>query len=291
MAKAKVAAPVAAKKAPKKESVPAKREERQVAVKSGDVLSMMQADAGKGMEGADRDAFAIPFLRVIQSNSPQIDENDSAHIKGAKSGMLFNTVTNELFDGKDGVIFIPCAFQRRFIQWGPRGSEDGGFKAEWLPEDVQEKRTSGEITESEGHLFLGEPNPKKSDQIVDTRNHFGLIETDDGIAQVLLSLSSTQTKKSKQLMGILSAVRVNGVTPPTWYSKLRLTTAVESNDKGKWYGLKIEAAGFVDDAETYAAGKAFNKIIAEGSGKVDYREAAPERSSAGGVAADDDDEV
>jgi hypothetical protein len=251
-----------------------------------DVMSLVAKDAGAGMEGADKDAYAIPFLRVLQKISPQCDEGDAAYIRGAKGGMLFNTVTNELYDGKEGIIFIPCAFQRRFIQWGPRGSEGSSFKAEWLPEAIAEKRSSGEITEADGKLYLGEPNPKKSDVIQDTRNHFGIILTDEGAAQVLLSLGSTQIKKSKQLMGILSAVRVNGITPPTWLSKIRLTTVTETNDKGSWYGIKMEAAGFVDSKEIYNAGKAFHDIIASGVAKVDYHA----EEAAGGSAAETDDD-
>lgn len=251
-----------------------------------DLDAMMSADAGAGMEGADRDAFAIPFLRVLQKGSPQVEEGNGAFIKGAKAGQLLNTVTNELYDGKDGIIFLPCAYQRRFIQWGPRGGDGSGFKAELLPEDVAAKRASGEIQEADGKLYLGKPDPKKSDTVVDTRNHFGLILTDDGAAQVLLSLSSTQIKKSKQLMGMLSSVRINGKVPPTWMSKIRITTALESNDKGSWYGIKLESAGFIDDADTYAKGKAFNQIIAEGAARVEYHDQDAAGSSS---AADDDD--
>lgn len=275
------------KEATKKAMVPAPKKERAI-VKSEGLDDLIAQDAGGGLEGADRDAFAIPFLRVLQKGSPQVEEGNAAFIKGAKPGMLFNTVTQELYDGKDGIIFLPCAYQRRFIQWGPRDA-GGGFKAEVLPEDVAARRASGEITEADGKLYIGKPDPKKSDSVVDTRNHFGLILTDEGAAQVLLSLSSTQIKKSKQLMGILSAVRINGKVPPTWLSKIRLTTALESNDKGSWHGIKIESAGLIDDREIYEAGRAFSKIIAEGSARVDYHDT--EAAGSATAAADDDDEM
>jgi hypothetical protein len=238
-------------------------------VPAQDLAALMAQDSGGGMEGTDRDSFAIPFLRVLQQLSPQCTKGNSAYMPDAEPGMILNTVTNEL-SGEDGLIFIPCAFQRRFIQWGPRGGEGGGYKGELLPEDVALKRASGEIKELDGELFVGEPNPKKSDRIVDTRNHFGLVMTDVGASQALLSLSSTQIKKSKQLMAILSSLRINGTTPPTWASKIRLSTVMESNDRGSWYGLKLEHAGFVDDPDTYAAGKAFYQVIGSGKAKVDY---------------------
>lgn len=243
-----------------------------VAVPS-DLAALMEQDAGNGMEGTDRESFAIPFLRVLQSNSPQVEEGNAQYIDGARPGMFFNTVTQEVYDGKEGVTFLPCAYQRRFIQWGPRGSESGGFKAEFIPEEVAARRANGELTDLDGKLYVGKPDPKKSDTLADTRNHFGILVTEEGPVQVLLSLSSTQIKKSKQLMGMLSAVRVNGQVPPTWMSKIRLTTAIEKNDKGSWYGIRIDQDGLVDDVELYEAGKAFYGIIAEGAARVNYHDA------------------
>ena len=247
------------------------------------------ADLGGGMEGADKDSFAIPFLRVLQKISPQCDEADAAFIEGAKGGMLLNSVTNRLYDGKEGVTFLPCAFQRRFLQWAPRGTE-GGFRGELLPEQVARMREEGLIVELDGRLYIpdekGEVSEKKSDRIVDTRSHFGLVVDEDSITQVLLTLSSTQIKKSKQLMSILSAVKVRTaqglVTPPTWMNQVHITTVLESNDQGSWYGVKFELAGFVESKDLYDAGKAFHEAISAGEAKANFAEAAEGAAPASG---------
>jgi hypothetical protein len=67
------------------------------------------ADIGGGMEGTDKESFAIPFLKVIQKTSPEVDEADAAYNAKAKPGMLMNSVTGELFNGKTGLTFLPCA--------------------------------------------------------------------------------------------------------------------------------------------------------------------------------------
>jgi len=237
---------------------------------------------GAGLEGADKDSFAIPFIRVLQDGSPQTKAGQVGFVKGAKSGMLFNTVTSELFGGDEGIVFIPCAFQRRFIRWGPRGAENSGYKGELMPEDVAEKLSSGEIVKSEddGKLYFGPgTNPKKDDRASDTRNHFGLVLTEHGPVQALLSLTSTQIKKSKQLMGILSGVAIDGKTPPTWMNKIRITTLPESNDLGNWNGIRVEHEGFIDDEVTYDAGKAFHDIIAAGKAHVNYADLDNEEPS------------
>lgn len=234
--------------------------------KENALMSVMAEDAGTGMEGTDRESFAIPFLRVLQKISPQVDEADAAYIEGAKGGMLLNTVTGKVYDGKTGVTFLPSAYQRRFIQWAPRGSGQG-YRGEYLPEDITKMRAAGEIDEVDGRMMIGD------DRLVDTRSHFGLVIDDDGsVNQVVLPLSSTQIKKSKQLMSMLSAARVQGVNPPTWMNRIKVTTVLESNDQGSWYGVRFEADGFIDSPELYAAGKDFHDTIAAGEAKVAYEE-------------------
>lgn len=229
-------------------------------------------DIGAGMEGTDKESFSIPFLRVIQKTSPEVDEADAKYNSKAKPGMLVNSVTGELFNGKEGITFLPCAFQRRFIRWGERGSDDSGFKGELLPEVVAQMREDGEAEMTDEGLRID------GDKLSDTRSHFGLVETSAGIQQVLFPLTSTQIKKSKQLMSILSAVKVKSgdklVTPPTWMNKIKVTTCIESNNKGSWYGVSFEHAGFIDDAEIYALGKSFHDAVVGGQARASYETAA-----------------
>ena len=266
-----------AKKKAASKKTPAKKEETLPAVAFD-----FEADAGAGMEGTDSDSFAIPFLRILQKLSPQCDEADAEFAKGAKAGMLFNSVSGKLYDGTVGVSFLPCAFQRRFIQWAPKGSE-GGFKGEFMPEEITAMRAEGKIVELDGRLYLPDENgnvsEKKSDTFADTRSHFGLVvDADGGVAMALLPLSSTQIKKSKRLMSILNEAKVQGsnglVTPPTWMNKVKLTTVLESNDLGSWYGAKFEADGFIDSKDLYEAGKQFHDAVSKGQAQANFDEGA-----------------
>ena len=240
-------------------------------------------DAGAGFEGTTSESFAIPFLGILQKISPQCDEADPKFIEGAKGGMLFNSVTSKLYDGKTGVLFIPSAYQRRFIHWGARGTPNSGFKGEFMPEVAVQMRDDGKVIELDGKLYFpladGTINEKVCDRLVDTRNHFGiLIDPESGnFSQVLISLASTNIKKSKQFMQCLAEVKVKSAkgttTPPSFYNKARIVTTAESNDKGNWSGIKFTLEGFVEQQELYDAAKAFYKAVISGTaGAVVYQE-------------------
>jgi hypothetical protein len=250
------------------------------------------ADAGAGMEGATAESFAIPFLSVLQKSSPQVDEADGAYIEGAKAGMFYENVTNGMHDGKTGILVVPCSYRRVFLRWGPRGGEGAGFKGEMLPEVVAQLRAEGKIVDLDGKLFFplpdGSVNDKKCDRVADTRNHYVLLldEKTGAWTQALVSLTSTQIKKSKMLMSAMASVKLSGpsgmYTPPTFANKVRVQSIPESNDKGTWHGVKFELAGRVDRAEVYAAAKAFHASVSAGSVEVKYEGAAESSEGAAG---------
>ena len=245
--------------------------------------SMFAEDAGAGMEGATAESFAIPFLSVLQKGSPQVDEASGAALEGAKAGMLYENVNSKLLDGKAGVRIVPCSYRRVFLRWAPKGSDGAGFKGELAPEVVADMRAKGEIVDMDGKLYIplpdGTVNDKKCDRISDTRNHYVLLLDADtgGWKEALVSLTSTQIKKSKMLMSALASVKVNGpsgmFTPPTFANVVRMSTVPESNDKGRWFGVKFELAAQVDRAEVYAAAKAFHASVSKGSVVAKYEDA------------------
>jgi hypothetical protein len=247
------------------------------------------ADAGAGLEGADKDSYAIPFLLALQPLSPQVVDKTVA---GAEAGMLMNSVTLDIY--KD-VFFIPCAFQRRFIQWGAREA-GGGFKGEFSVAQAAELRTGGKVKELEGRLYFPEPdgsiNPKKSDRLADTRSHFGLMlatPSADIATPVVFALSSSGIKISKGFMSRIESIKDRHpttqlpFTPPAFSHVYRVTTTKETNDKGTWFQPKVELVGKVTLPSIYAQAKAFySQVVA---GKVDV---AHNTAGAAGAGAEDD---
>lgn len=251
-----------------------------------DPAAMFAADAGAGMEGATAESFAIPFLSVLQKGSPQVDEtvDSGAHlVPGAKAGMLYENINSRLFDRETGVTVVPCHYRRVFIRWGAK-EVGGGFKGELLPEVVAEMRAKGQILELDGRLYVpgadGSVNPKRDDRIADVRNHYILlIDAKGGWTQALLSLGSTQIKKSKMLMSALSSIRLPGASgdyqPATFANLVKVTTVPEQNDKGSWFGVKFELAGMNNRPELYAAAKAFHASVMKGTVEVKYEDTEP----------------
>ncbi len=226
------------------------------------------AEAGAGFEGASADSFAIPRLKVLQKGSPQVDpDNEGDYLDGARPGMILETVTGSLYDGREGVLLIPAAFKTVYTQWAARETGEG-FKGEHSPEQIQDMRAAGGIVEVYRRFYAplpdGKVNPDRCDRFDEVRQHYCvLLEPSGAHRSVLLPLTSTQIKKSKALLSMLAAVTVPDATgrmrpAPTFASVVRMTTVVESNDKGSWYGVRFVIEGRTTDVDAYHAARALH---------------------------------
>ena len=238
------------------------KKENTALVQSG----MYEEDANLGFEQADEDAYAIPFLAILQSGSPQCKKSDGAYIKGAEEGKLFNTVSEELYDGEEGFDIIPVHYKRAFIEWQPRET-GGGFVAEHNAADGQDLMAQA-VRDDKGHDML--PN---GNLLVDTRAHYVLVVGKDGTTEpAVMSMASTQMKKSRRWMTVmqnLKMTRPDGTkfTPPMFSHVYHVSTVPESNDKGSWYGWKIVTGAQIEDVNLYSAAKSFRDAILSGEAK------------------------
>lgn len=91
-------------------------------------------DVGAGMQDFTREHFKLPFVRVLHYECPQIEVGEAKFIDGAKPGMLYNTATNEIYDGTAGLGFIPVHVDHSFIEQVPF-NDGGGFVGVRTPKD------------------------------------------------------------------------------------------------------------------------------------------------------------
>lgn len=223
------------------------------------LANMFAADVGKGTEEADKDSFAIPFLAVLQGLSPQLES-----VEGARPGMIINTITNELF--KECQV-IPCYYQRRFLRWASR-ENGGGLKGEYSPAEVETGKIDGVERDSLGRYTI------EGDELKDTRSHFVLFQNASGVwSPALLSLTSTQIKKSKRWMSRIQGIELqlqdgSTLNPPSFSHVYKLSTIKEENNKGSWYGVNIELLGQVTDPALYQKARAFHDSVSKGEVEV-----------------------
>ena len=221
-----------------------------------------EEDAQSGFTGMNQEDFALPFLRLLTNTSPEVGTLD-----GAMPGMIYNSVTGELFDGKKGILVVPCAYVRQYIEWAPRGSGSGAPIAYYPSTSDILSKTSRTPGDNKDYLDNG-------NYIENTANHYVMVIDEQGLPHpALIVMKSTQLKKSRKWNSMMMSVKLQGknglYTPPMYSQVYRLSTQKESNDKGQWFGWEVERVGSVEDDGAYLAAKAFADSI--GAGDVNIR--------------------
>lgn len=205
----------------------AKTEEKSTAVATGFNYGEY---AGKGFENVKASELSIPFIAILQSNSPQVEDKDP---EGAEAGMLFNTVTKELTKGEDGIIFQPVHKETGFVEWIPR-TRGGGFVAMHDPEGEVVKTA----VERNGGAKFGKLQVGEND-LVETHYVYGLLLSRDGSEVNGFAVLSFKSTAIKPFRDWLTSMRLLKGKPPIFANRAILRTTKQKNEKGSFYNYKI----------------------------------------------------
>lgn len=212
--------------------------------------------AGAGTSQAAEDNL-LPFVRVLQSNSPQAIKRNEKYVEGAEPGMIIRTDTREVFDK---ITFVPCYFAKKVNEWIPR-DDGGGFVASHseMPKDAK-------------------PHPEKDrwmvtadgkHDLVDTRYEFGYLLFDDGRPpqNACITMKGSEHGVSRGWMGLKNSRLHGGVVTPAWWTAYTISTKGRSNSDGDWFVMEPVVAGWVPK-ELREFGKKLHDACAAGEKTV-----------------------
>ena len=235
--------------------------------------SVFEEDAGIGLGQLGQEDVALPFLKVLSRQDPILDDLDNA-----KAGDIYNTVTGQVWKGKEGISVVPCVYQRRYIEWAPRGTGTGAPINIFTPDDDRPK-TERSSEDNREYVVDGQGS-----YIEETHQHFIVIVGDDGSMETaLIAMKSTQLKKSRKWNSMVQSRTMQGkngmFTPPRFSHVYALKTVSEENSTGSWHGWEISLNGPVEDANIYQSAKAFATSILAGEVNVKHQDESADVNS------------
>ena len=232
--------------------------------------NMFEEDAAKGLGAIGQEDLALPFLKILGQLSPEVNKRDGKYVEGAEPGMIFNSVSGELYDGVKGIDVIPCFYKLEYIEWKDRGEGLGAPVAIYdSSSDIMSK------TKPDANYKDRLPN---GNYIEKTASHF-VIVSGDSPSTALISMKSTQLKISRKWNSMMSGIKMKGAngmfTPASFSHIYKLKTTQMSNDKGTWFGWEVSKVGPVTEKGLYDQAKGFSDSISKGSVKAKHGEEKP----------------
>lgn len=245
-------------------------------------------ESGSGFETMTNDDMSVPFLAILQSNSPQVEEKDP---EGAEPGKLFNTVTRELTAGDQGVVFLPVHFERAYVEWVPR-NKGGGFVGLHDPEsDVVKKAIEDNDGKKFGKLHVGD------NELIETKYMYGLVLDDAGKEVQGFAVISFTSTKIKPFNDWVTGMRLVKGKPPMFANRARLKTVKQKNEHGTFHNFRIEplhntwADSLIhpkDEADLLTEAREFRKLVTSGMARAAFE---TERAAGAGTPAEESEEA
>ena len=236
-------------------------------------ISNFEIDSGKGLGNISQEDLALPFLKILGQLSPEVNKRDGKYVKGAEPGMIFNSVTGELYDGAKGIQVVPCHYKLEYIEWRDRGEGSGA------PVAIHSS-SSDVMTKTTRDASFKDRLPN-GNYIERTASHFVIVNGQTP-STALIAMKSTQLKISRKWNSMMAGIRLkgkNGLFTPASFSHIyQLKTIQQSNDKGTWFGWEVSKIGPVQDTTLYQQAKTFAENVSKGDVKVKHGDTAQKQT-------------
>ena len=232
---------------------------------STDVMDDIFAIAGEGAS-FEASELQIPFIRLAQQMSPELNKKDAKFIAGLSAGDMFNTLTHQTYDGEEGIEVIPCYITTKYLEFVDRDL-GGGFVGEIDPSDPVLKRTTKNGTKD----ML--PN---GNQVVTSDQYYCLVLDGQGSFEpAVIDMKVTQMKVSRRWKSQISLNKAKN--PKTGELQIlplvstiwKLTTVDETNRRNETYSnYAVHKVGMVQDRDLFMEAKTFRDSIKAGEVKA-----------------------
>lgn len=251
-------------------------------------------DVDKGFEHQSKSDVTIPFMTLLQSNTPIVTAGERVE---ARPGCWWNTATDIIYPQKDGFLFVPSTTRHKFGKWTPR-DKGGGFHGHEDPEsEVVQKAIKNAAK-------FGKYKTDDGIDLVETFYVHGVVcsefvddsKTGDPESMAMLAFSSTKIRAYKSWMTRVSQLLLSTprgkVRPPLYAHLCRITSRQDKNEKGTFWVPVIQSA--IDGSlvasllppsdERFLMAKQTMELIDSNAAKIDYSKqgAADEDQSGGG---------
>lgn len=221
--------------------------------------------SSRGTENVTTDDITIPRIDVLQSISPAVDQDDESYIEGARAGIIFNTLTRQLYGNE--IMIVPVAFKKEQLVWKDRKA-GGGFRGAFAT-----------VEEAQAAMVAMEDGDQCG--IVETSQFYSLVltksdENPDGfkIEEVMIPMAKSKMKVARKLN---SLIRLNGGDS---FTRVYLLKSFKDKNAANetFYNFDCSNHGYVDEV-IYARAEKLYEDITAGRVKVDR---STDDSSTGG---------
>jgi hypothetical protein len=180
--------------------------------------------AGEGLDVFSSNDLSIPFIKIAQKTSHEVEEQHPDYIKDLKPGMFFNSLTKRIYGASLKV--IPLYYEPSWLIFGPNR---GGFKGKAAPNSIQVFGSPYD----EGGM-----KDKDGNDVTDVMVYYVIVVDEMNQGPAVLTFKSTDLKHARNWdTFIANTVLPSGKRAPFFGGVWELTLTYNQNESGSWFGI------------------------------------------------------
>lgn len=236
-----------------------------------DFLNQLTQDSEEFGLDATQEEIILPRINLLQNLSDAVTKGNPKKIEGAEAGDLLEVVTETIYKGEIGFLFIPVKMFVSYIEWEgePKGKIVNNYGAD-ATFYIQQKN-AGKIN-TNGKIIGTAPNRTIEKNI----NYYGYIlnEKNNEISPVWIPFRKTQVKIAQKFNTMILSKKLDGKNLPPFSYIYRIFSVLEQNEKGSWANYKVENHKSLFELEKEVALRIYNdakkdrKAFEEGQKKI-----------------------
>lgn len=241
-------------------------------------------DAGDGFEGMTSKDLIIPFVKLLQVNSPEVGgEHD------LKPGDMVNTVTMETYER---LTVSLVHNQHVFVEWVPRLKGGGFVGLHSVDSDIVKKAIAangGSNIPPEGPDGKRIPFKNGENEIIETFYAYVALLTEDGSSMDGFAVIPFSSSKIGVYRKWITALRMIRGRPPLYAARSKIGVTKDKNKKGTFFNFDVYPLGakYADSlidptSELFGEIKKFLEMVRTGAARPDYDNVASDESGEGG---------
>jgi hypothetical protein len=234
------------------------------------LATSMMAEANSGTSDFTVADIALPFLKLAQSLSPELQKSDPKYLKGLEVGDFFNSLTFEIFKGPIEVVRVFS--EKKWLEWRPN---NGGLAAVHDSLQAADRNRVPVVPVPEG-----KKDNEVNTEIIETAQIYMLVFTaNDGWRPVVTGWTKSKLSVYRKWNGLIQEQTFKkhrlGDSPaliPVYGCRYKLTSTTKKNPKNQTYyvpALDTDVA-VIEDAELFEMARTFREAIIGGRVKPTY---------------------
>lgn len=179
--------------------------------------------SGQGYEDFSANSYQVPFLKIAQKLSPELNTHNESCIKGLEVGQFFNSLTKKNYGSS--IKLIPLRQREVWLEYEPNRGPFRGMH------EVGSIQTTGDV-------FDGGLKTLAGNDIIDALVFYCLLADEPASGPIIFTMYGTGFRHGKTWNSLIMTSKTSsGKQAPYFGSVWTLETIYNTDGKNDWYQI------------------------------------------------------